>query len=108
MRDNKLAPVYKAEKKATSSLIQYYQKSVEGSPCEIPKRRQRKCISRGSFGELLDSVINFARADAHRIALRDQLRAMRIAELWAAELSKSKIYVESGYIHFGLFKAATG
>ena len=88
MRDSKLAPVYRAEKKATACLIQYYQKSVKGP-----------------FDELVDSLINFARADAHRIALRDQLRAMRIAEMWSAELSKSEIYVESGYIHFGLFKS---
>lgn len=76
--------VYRAEGKATATLLDFYAKSVSAP-----------------FSEVVASVVAFARADAARICLRDRMRAEALAAL--AEVSKS-LYVECGYIHWNLFR----
>jgi hypothetical protein len=75
-------PVYQVERKATGSLLAYYQTAIGGS-----------------FEETLSSIINFARADAARFRLRDSLRAQALAPLI---VRYSSAYVEAGAIHFQL------
>lgn len=76
--------VYRTERRATAALLQFYTASV-ASP----------------FPEVVEAVVRFAQADAARIALRDGMRAERLAvEARAA----STLYVESGYIHWRLFR----
>ncbi len=76
--------VYRAEREATAALLQFYAASVTAP-----------------FPEVVKAVVRFARADAARIALRDGMRAKRLAvEARAA----STLYVESGYIHWRLFQ----
>jgi hypothetical protein len=56
------------------------------------------------FRAVIDSVKIFAQKDAHRIRMRDFMRAMTIAELVATGES---FFVEAGYIHYGLFHFLT-
>ncbi|WP_028585276.1 hypothetical protein [Desulfogranum mediterraneum] len=74
--------VYCAEKEATRRLLAFYQ-----------------AFRRGSFSETVDSVIRFARADAARFRLRDQLRAQSILDLLPEQRS---IYIEAGPMHLYL------
>lgn len=74
--------VYEAEKRATGALLNYYE-----------------TVLRGSFRATLEAVKQFARADAARFALRDEMRAEALKRLL---LSFSSAYVEAGYIHYAL------
>jgi hypothetical protein len=74
-----LREVYLAEKNATGALITYYARS----------RHAR-------FEDVVESVKAFARADAHRLVLRDRLRARAIAAL---ARPGDETYVEAGTIH---------
>ncbi len=76
--------VYYAEKRATAALLHFYETSMTAP-----------------FTHVVQAVIQFARADAARIALRDAMRAKRLAE---EALKVSTLYVESGYIHWKLFR----
>lgn len=76
--------VYQAEKRATAALLRFYEVSMTAP-----------------FSHVVRAVIQFARADAGRIALRDSMRAKRLAE---EALKVSTLYVESGYIHWKLFR----
>lgn len=76
--------VYRAEKRATAALLRFYELSMTAP-----------------FAHVVRAVIHFARADAARIALRDQMRAERLAQV---ALEVSTLYVESGYIHWKLFQ----
>jgi hypothetical protein len=73
-----------AEREATAALIDFYDISVQGA-----------------FGETLDAVKRFARADARRFALRDRMRASAIAPLLD---EGGSVYIEAGQIHFPLFR----
>ena len=75
-------PVYLAEKKATGSLLAYYQ-AVVAAP----------------FEEVVNAVSRFAIIDAARFRLRDSLRAQEIARL---SERYSSIYVEAGEMHYSL------
>ncbi|MGC8720184.1 MAG: hypothetical protein ACP5TY_09285 [Thermodesulforhabdaceae bacterium] len=74
--------VYDAEKSATAALLSFYKVSLSGS-----------------FEDVVKSVKNFARADARRIALRDQMRARSLAVEARRTL---RLYIEAGYIHWTL------
>jgi hypothetical protein len=78
-----LNPVYRAEKKATGALITYYRHSIQTD-----------------FSNLIASVKAFAKADAERSNLRSMLRARAIASLDTTR----EIFVESGYIHYPLYR----
>ena len=76
--------VYQAEKRATGTLLNYYQ-----------------TVLKGSFKATLEAVKQFARTDAARIALRDKMRARALKPLL---LSFPSAYVEAGYIHYALWR----
>jgi hypothetical protein len=78
-----LKAVYLAEKAATGALINFYARSIEKD-----------------FKQVIESVTSFATADAQRSNLRSILRADAIATLDTT----NKIYVESGYIHYPLYR----
>lgn len=80
-----LKEVYKTEKKTTGALIHFYESSMSKS-----------------FAEVIDTVKDFAHADAERFRIRDAMRAKAISEI----LPKDKaVYVEAGAIHVYLEKA---
>ena len=74
--------VYTAEKNATGTLIDYYN-AVRGD----------------DFALVLESMNNFAKADAARFILRDTLRCEQLI----THLDKNKIFVEAGSIHIALY-----
>jgi len=78
-----LNAVYLAEKAATGALINFYARSMEKD-----------------FKQVVESVKAFATADARRSNLRSALRSQAIASLDTTK----KIYVESGYIHYPLYR----
>ncbi len=78
-----LKAIYLAEKAATGSLINFYARSMEKD-----------------FTQVIESVKTFATADAQRSNLRSSLRSEAIANLDTTK----KIYVESGYIHYPLYR----
>ena len=75
------ARVYTAEKYATAALLSFYESLS------------------GSFDEIVESVIGFARKDAARFKLRDELRAQALMPMLE---TSSSIFIESGLMHFGL------
>lgn len=78
-----LRDVYLAEKEATGALITFYALSMKED-----------------FRAVVDAVKIFAQKDAHRIRMRDVMRAAAIAELAA---TGQRFFVEAGYIHYGLY-----
>ena len=84
LRRDGLRQVYLAERNATGALIGYY-----------------ASIAKDPFKLVVEAVKTFARADAMRLHLRAQLRAQAVFELTPRHDS---IFVESGYIHFALFR----
>ncbi len=77
-------PVYCSEKDVTGLLIEYY-----------------KVVRGNDFSLILETMQEFAKADAARFRLRDSLRAREIVNrLQCGE----HIYVESGSIHLALYK----
>lgn len=83
MRLPGLKGVYRAERNATGALVAYYASSV-----------------RDPFAQVVEAVKNFAKADAMRLTLREQLRSQAIASLVADQQS---LFVEAGYIHYPLY-----
>jgi len=81
----RLKEVYEAEKKATGALLYFYESSMGRS-----------------FEKIVDAVKNFARADAERFRLRDQMRAKAITEILPED---EAVYIEAGAIHVCLEKA---
>jgi hypothetical protein len=79
----RLKAVYLSEKAAAGALIHYYSRSVKKN-----------------FFQVIESVKAFANADAQRLKLRSILRARAIAALDTTQ----KIYVETGYIHYSLYR----
>ena len=77
-------PVYLAERRATEALLTYYQAAITGS-----------------FEDILEAVIKFARMDAARFRLRDSLRAQALAPQIKRYPSA---YIEAGAIHFRLWQ----
>ena len=77
--DPHLAPVYAAEKEAARRLLEFYEAAAQGS-----------------FGDTLEAVKRFARADADRFRLRDELRAKAIAAIVPGHASTQ---IEAGEIH---------
>lgn len=80
-----LKEVYEAEKKATGALLHFYESSMGRS-----------------FEKIIDAVKNFAKADADRFCLRDQMRAKAISEILPEDKA---VYIEAGAIHIYLEKA---
>jgi hypothetical protein len=79
-----LRAVYETEKQADGLLLKFY-----------------ACSHTAPFGRVVIAVKEFARADAARFRLRDELRAQALLPL----VDKfSQIYVEAGYIHLYLVK----
>jgi phage anti-repressor protein len=78
-----LRDVYLAEKEATGALITFYALSMKED-----------------FRAVIDAVKIFAQKDADRIRMRDVMRAAAIAELAA---TGQRLFVEAGYIHYGLY-----
>ena len=83
--DERLWPVYQAERKATGRLLALYGAAAA--------RR---------FDRMVEAACAFAAADAARFILRDQLRAASIARL--IDGLDGKVYVEAGYLHLGLLR----
>ncbi len=75
--------VYRAEHLATKALLDFY--GASGSD---------------NFDTTVDTVKRFARADARRFALRDQLRAEAMVVLLRGP---GKTYIEAGQIHYPLW-----
>lgn len=81
--DTDVYRVYQAERLTTKALIDFYQASGQDN-----------------FDTTVDAVKRFARADAQRFALRDQMRAEAMAPL----IQRSgKAYIEAGQIHYPLW-----
>jgi hypothetical protein len=80
--DAELKEVYLAEKGATGALITYYGRSRQAP-----------------FEDVVEAVKAFARTDARRLVLRDQMRAGSIAPLVRPG---EATYVEAGYLHHPL------
>ena len=83
--DPRLAPVYRAEKKATGALLGFYE-----------------AAGAGDFDETVAAVKRFARADAERFRLRDELRAEAVAAITAGHAAT---WVEAGEIHQALWSS---
>ena len=75
--------VYRAEHLATKALLDFY--GASGSD---------------NFDTTVDAVKRFARADARRFALRDQMRTEAMAGLLQ---EPGKTYIEAGQIHYPLW-----
>jgi hypothetical protein len=84
VKDPRLESVYKAEKRATGALLDYYDYSL-----------------RAPFDEVVRAVKTFARTDADRLVMRERLRAQAIKPLASHGVD---IYVEAGYIHYPLYR----
>ena len=84
VKDPRLESVYRAEKRATGALLDYYARSL-----------------RAAFDEVVKAVQVFAWADADRLMMRERLRAQAIKPLTSHGLD---IYVEAGYIHYPLYR----
>lgn len=84
VKDPRLESVYKAEKRATGALLDYYDYSL-----------------RAPFDEVVRAVKTFARTDADRLVMRERLRAQAIKPLTSHGVD---IYVEAGYIHYPLYR----
>ena len=80
----RLLEVYRAEHRWTAELLGYYE-AAGGGP----------------FGEVVQAVKRFARADAARGRLRDRLRA---GELLRRAAGAETVYVEAGHIHLALLQ----
>ncbi len=81
--DTLRSAVYQAEKNATAALISYYRTAVTGS-----------------FEEAVSAVKAFARRDAARFRLRDQLRAIAVSRRIRG---LEKACIEAGFIHYGIY-----
>lgn len=75
--------VYEAEREWTSVLMNWYEAALQPS-----------------FDELVEATLLFARADANRGRLRDNLRAEAVV---AAANGAHRVYVEAGYLHHRLW-----
>jgi hypothetical protein len=82
-----LKEVYAAESAASQFLLRFY-KAAHTAP----------------FAGVVETVKEFARADAARFRLRDRLRAEALAPF---SQQFPRLYVEAGYIHLFLIKALT-
>jgi hypothetical protein len=80
---SKLHAVYEAERKATATLINFYEAS-----------------SNGDFEDTLLAVKRFAYADARRFKLRDRMRADAIAE---KIVGGGSYYIEAGMMHYPIW-----
>jgi hypothetical protein len=76
--------VYQAEKEATAALLDFYTVSTQGP-----------------FEATLEAVKRFARADAQRFALRDQMRSHAIVDVITAP---GHYYIEAGQMHYPLWR----
>jgi hypothetical protein len=74
--------VYMAEKLATAALLEFYQTAHSGS-----------------FDAVTESVRQFARQDAARFQLRDELRAEALIPFLEID---SGVFIEAGLMHLGL------
>jgi hypothetical protein len=80
-----LREVYKTEKNATGALLLFYESSLKNP-----------------FWKVIETVKNFARADAERFRLRDTMRAKAIVKVLPGN---ERVYVEAGTVHTHLEKA---
>jgi len=78
-----LTKVYEAESMASGALINFYSTSMGAA-----------------FIDVVAAVKIFAKADAKRLSLREDLRARAIASMAG---SSDSIFVEAGYIHYPLY-----
>ena len=77
--------VYDLERTWTGKLLAFY----------------RQAHSR-DFGRTVAAVKDFARIDAHKGRMRDEMRALALQDLFG---HYRNMYVEAGYIHFALLRA---
>jgi len=76
--------VYLVERRATAALLEFYGAAAQSG-----------------FETTVEAVKRFARADAHRFALRDHMRAQAIS----AQLSGTgRTYIEAGPMHYPLWR----
>ena len=88
MKNPLLAIVYRAEKKTTAALLDFYEYSLKDS-----------------FPDVVEAVMRFAQADAERFRIRDSIRAEAIAKKITEDITENKkVYVEAGGIHIYLEK----
>lgn len=81
-KDTLMYPVYLAERNATDALLAYYQVAAGGS-----------------FAMTIDAVKRFARVDAARFRLRDDLRAQALSSSVA---NHAAAFIEAGVMHYPL------
>ncbi|MGD9022218.1 MAG: hypothetical protein PVJ62_00420 [Deltaproteobacteria bacterium] len=84
VRDPRLEEVYRAEKRATGTLLSYYTQALQAP-----------------FEGVIEALKAFAQADADRLVLRGRLRARAIHAL---ALGRGDTYVEAGYLHYPLYR----
>jgi len=86
-----LKHVYEIESEVSKRLIEYYEASVSKT-----------------FGEIVQAVKDFAKADAERFRLRDSMRAEGIHRYISENISTEnkiyRIFIEAGGIHLYLIK----
>ena len=83
-KDPELSRVYEIEHETFGRLLDFYG------------------AMKAPFEELVTRIKAFARADARRLAFRDELRAEAILRLLRALPPETDVYVEAGYIHLKL------
>lgn len=83
--------VYSTERAVSACLLKYY-----------------SLIPKGDFCDLLQAVMDFAKSDARRIKIRDEMRAEAIHQFLTKNPPESnfrRVYIEAGYIHQPLLKS---
>ncbi len=85
--DPRVRLVKEVEGKVSKALIEYYE-----------------AFLKETFDEIVNKVVNYAKADAERFKLRDELRGHEIVEMILRGEISGKVLVESGYMHIHLVK----
>ncbi|WP_123929810.1 hypothetical protein [Thermodesulfitimonas autotrophica] len=76
--------VWECEHGAARALLTYYE-----------------AVANNNFDAMVKATLSFARTDAHRIRLREELRAEEIFRI--VQRTEGDVYVEAGYIHLYLY-----
>ena len=84
-RDNLLKLVHNVENIVSKRMLEYYNSLLSGD-----------------FEEVVNSIVNFARADSYRILIRDIMRATSIRDLLGKYENAHRVVIEAGIIHTAL------
>ncbi len=83
IRDKEVSRVRETERKATQAMIEY-----------------QEAFLKKDFDSIVESTINFTKADAERFRFRDYLRAQYIKKIIHEKDLSTDILIEAGQIHF--------